>query len=245
MEHLTEVGVDDFDFQDVDFPEDIEAPNYGESSGGNCSNDESSDIDRTLYQMKGPGLSPVKKKKTLLPCNWPGCDKSYQKKKQLKIHKEIHVNPKECSHCMKMFSSNFKRIRHEVLHTREKEPKVKVEVKINVNPKECSYCQKIFPSNSKRKRHETIHTGDKPGMCQECGKSFSSKDNLLKHLKIHTGQKKHGCAMCDEAFYEYSDLKRHLRIHTKDKPYACENCEATFSDIGALKRHQLRSHIKL
>ena len=195
-------------------------------------------------------LNSVKNMKFRFCCSWPDCDKSYPKRKILKTHKEIHINPKECSHCKKIFSSNFKRSKHEVLHTdkKELEPKVNniaVNEQSNVYSKECSYCKKSFPSNSKRKRHEAKHTGHKSEMCQECGKSFSSKGNLSKHQKVHMGHKNHGCSMCDEAFYQFSDLKRHLLIHTKDKPFACQNCYATFADAGALKRHQMKSHTML
>ncbi|KAK6332724.1 hypothetical protein TWF696_002748 [Orbilia brochopaga] len=112
------------------------------------------------------------------PCDWPDCNKKFNRKSDLQRHHRIHTNtrPYACTFagCKKSFIQRSALTVHIRTHTGEK-------------PHQCEFigCGKCFSDSSSLARHRRIHTGRRPYLCgaHRCGKSFCRKTTLIKHAR--------------------------------------------------------------
>lgn len=112
------------------------------------------------------------------PCDWPDCNKKFNRKSDLQRHHRIHTNtrPYACTFagCKKSFIQRSALTVHIRTHTGEK-------------PHQCEFigCGKCFSDSSSLARHRRIHTGRRPYLCgaNRCGKSFCRKTTLIKHAR--------------------------------------------------------------
>ncbi|KAL2085350.1 hypothetical protein ACEWY4_018670 [Coilia grayii] len=155
------------------------------------------------------------------------CDQSFNTRRNLKLHQQIHTAERQypCSVCGKSFSRKHHLNTHQRVHTGDK-------------PYHCTQCGKGFSQEGNLKQHQRIHTGEKPYHCQQCGKSFSLLGNFRQHQRLHTGEKPYHCEQCGKGFSQAEHLKQHQRIHTGEKPYYCKQCGRSFSRVGNLRQHQ-------
>ncbi|KAF3914369.1 Myoneurin [Dactylellina cionopaga] len=109
------------------------------------------------------------------PCDWPDCNKKFNRKSDLQRHHRIHTNtrPYACTFagCKKSFIQRSALTVHIRTHTGEK-------------PHQCEFigCGKCFSDSSSLARHRRIHTGRRPYLCgaHRCGKR---KTTLIKHAR--------------------------------------------------------------
>ncbi|XP_071995834.1 LOW QUALITY PROTEIN: uncharacterized protein [Engystomops pustulosus] len=202
---------------------------------------------RTGERRRGPNLPKP------YPC--PECDKCFNSKSSLNVHKKIHTGdrPYSCSECEKGLLSKAECIRHQRTHTGERPfpcsecnkcftsiSSLNIHTKIHTGrrPYSCPDCDKTFIQKSELIRHQGIHTEEKPFQCSECGKCFKRKTHLARHQKIHTGEKPFICSECGKGFGNKTHLIAHQRTHTGEKPFRCSECGKSYKWKSDLNNHQ-------
>ncbi|CAG9112221.1 unnamed protein product [Plutella xylostella] len=101
------------------------------------------------------------------------CDKRFQFKSGLTIHKAVH-NPtpkKTCEVCGKTFHILAQYRRHFVYHANERRHA-------------CETCGKRFNTIEILKVHLRMHTDERPFACDECGKTFRTAGCVSRHRRI-------------------------------------------------------------
>ena len=165
-------------------------------------------------------------------CEHPGCSKSFNTKKILFSHRQIHEERKHvCSFCGFKFARRRKLVCHEQ------------SVHMKMKPHLCSHCGRAFAQKSERKKHEErVHLKLKKAVCDSCGLSFAAKEDLKNHSRTHTGEKPYKCDQCDYRCARLDYLHKHQRTHTGEKPYRCEHCSMAFTDRTPLVVHMRKHH---
>lgn len=170
-------------------------------------------------------------------CEYPGCDKSYSKVSDLKIHHRKHTGerPYECKleGCGKRYISEFRLRRHVKTHTQD-------------STHYCETCGKTFGTAFTLETHRKLHTGERPYECQYqgCDKRFTSTIELRRHFKKHVVPRSFLCSVCGKTFSTAFTLKVHHRIHTGERPYECQfqGCDKRCISTLELRRH-VKAHI--
>ncbi|KAK6635535.1 hypothetical protein RUM44_000787 [Polyplax serrata] len=167
------------------------------------------------------------------------CNKKFQLKKNLKLHKEIvHGEdvPFTCPECSLTCADRGTLAKHMYTHT-------------GLKPWSCERCKVMFTRKYHLDRH-ILQTGcdglPRPTYsCQVCGRNFNRKDNLREHLRAHAGVNKrlnvYQCEYCDQEILGAQLYSRHKKEHFGNKPYPCSYCEKRFRTSGAQKKH-IRKH---
>jgi hypothetical protein len=157
------------------------------------------------------GLSANKSVIKKLICEYPGCQKSFDKTDRFKRHFLTHsdIRPFDCPHegCGKAFKERSTLLMHERIHSGEK-------------PYACDYenCGKRFTQLAQIQAHKRIHTNHKPFVCNfdNCDQRFKQMSHLLCHERsIHTNEKPFLCALdgCNKRFAQMASLLSHSKIH--------------------------------
>ncbi|XP_053912002.1 transcription factor IIIA [Cuculus canorus] len=165
-------------------------------------------------------------------CNFEGCNQSFKKHQQLRVHQCHHNNepPFKCNYegCGKCFSIPSLLKRHEKVHEGY------------VCKKEnCSYTGKTWTELLKHNKES--HT--EPIVCSECYKTFKRKDYLKQHKKIHAAKREvYLCPRegCGRTYTTAFNLQSHiLSFHENERPFSCDypGCGRVFAMKQSLVRH--------
>ena len=172
-----------------------------------------------------------------------------------------------CSECSSAFTSKYKLIRHQLIHSGGKrfvcfyckkafarKDHLKNHVRTH-NPNKdnfrCDHCGKTYASSYCYRTHLTAHAIENNELvCKVCKQTFTDKEQLVVHLKIHKGSrvyktnsdKKHQCQYCSKMFFTKKDVQRHIVVHTKTRDYLCQFCPQAFSRRDHLVRHVTHTH---
>lgn len=170
-------------------------------------------------------------------CLHPGCERSYQNPKALKVHRKSHeaVKPYKCEECQAGFHVKANLLSHiRSNHTGEKF--------------KCNFpnCEKSFSTVSYFKQHQLLHIHGnnipRPLVCsfQGCGKTFSDKNSQRAHQMTHE-EKKFNCEICHCKFRTLQSLKIHHLKHTDIKQFTCHICGVLFKYKNQCYDH-VRAH---
>ncbi|XP_071483604.1 uncharacterized protein, partial [Diadema antillarum] len=176
------------------------------------------------------------------------CDKSYVKKKYLKIHMLSHSGNKQvCLVCNKIFFSEATLKRHMMTHSGEK-------------PYLCNVCPKAYATKSSYNYHLLMHEGIRSHKCPICDRAFITKKDLTGHIrmvhKVCAAANKPGvwrCRICDKEINSNAEVVEHKNSHVETakrervnrqdgKPYSCASCDRSFTKKAFLVRHLLQVH---
>ncbi|XP_056155833.1 LOW QUALITY PROTEIN: general transcription factor IIIA, b [Lampris incognitus] len=195
----------------------------------------------TLASMKDH-MAQTPQQKKRYDCDRQGCEKTFNKRNQLKAHEYEHTQllPSHCSlgSCTMEFSSHNKLRHHERLHdgygcdedactvlgqtwtgyqTHKKKPRRTAEL-------QASMCKKQFLTAwFLHQHHMHFHTGERRLFrCpkEECDKTFKRLSTLKNHvLGDHEGRKAPSCAYpgCEKSFPIKESLWRHGVVHDPAK----------------------------
>ncbi|XP_028904230.1 transcription factor IIIA [Ornithorhynchus anatinus] len=165
------------------------------------------------------------------PCDFEGCDKSFKKHQQLKIHQCQHTNEPlfQCHHegCGKHFAFPGGLKRHEKMHAGY------------TCRKGCSFVAKTWTELLKHMNESHKEQLE----CEICGRIFKRKDYLKQHEKIHQAERE-VCRCpregCGRTYTTVFNLQSHiLSFHEELRPFLCEHpgCGKRFAMKQSLTRH--------
>lgn len=148
---------------------------------------------------------------------------------ELQRHRKKHTEVKryKCKHCPQKFQRSNHRLRHQVVHTGEKDLLYT-----------CRFCPATFSSGASKTKHQATHKGTKPYKCRICGKGLQALHSLKTHELLHMGDRPFKCDLCDNSYVSATLLKRHKNNHDKEKKYVCNTCGTKFAYVGNLNVHQ-------
>ncbi|KAM7311379.1 hypothetical protein ISCGN_008286 [Ixodes scapularis] len=192
------------------------------------------------------------------------CSTLFDTRDELKTHVSTHAEDNvqkglSCGHCEMTFSHRQNLVRHQSVHSTEKQYL-------------CRHCGKSFPSLANQKRHEKIHENlNLPYPCKLCAATFMHGVHLQKHLKKLHFERLHLCNLCPRFFLEKQQLEQHSRIHRVDEDelppkkckvsdsravfkgkrgknfdselkYSCSICKRRFATYLNMCRHKKAAH---
>eukprot|EP00088_Acartia_fossae_P048050 TRINITY_DN5229_c0_g1_i3.p1 TRINITY_DN5229_c0_g1~~TRINITY_DN5229_c0_g1_i3.p1 ORF type:complete len:398 (-),score=38.57 TRINITY_DN5229_c0_g1_i3:87-1280(-) len=156
---------------------------------------------------------------------------------QPSISKTISSPPPKmynCQSCGKIFDSQYKVTRHQLVHSGEKKFS-------------CQICNKSFSEQYRLKRHVLTHTGEKSFPCDICGKLYSRKDHLNRHIaELHLSEEQYSCDICAVTFPNKRSLSMHKRIHGDSSKFKdLHNVRTeTLTELNSVKKQENLSDVK-
>lgn len=196
-------------------------------------------------------------------CIYPGCEKSYQNPKALKVHQKFHdtVKPFKCEECNAGYHVKANLLAHvRTSHTGEKFKcnfpdcekafstlsyfKQHQLQHIHGNniprPFTCTFpgCGKTFIDKSSHRAHQLVH-GERKFNCDTCGSKFKTVQSLKVHHLKHTDKKQFTCHICGVLFKYKNQCFEHVRAHTAKREFECFHCSKKF-----IKKTLLAAHIQ-
>ena len=182
---------------------------------------------RRFHMPAAVGDVVVRQKKEYC-CDVDGCNKSFDKRHQLKQHSYEHtgVLPFECDKCEKRFRTQAHRVRHAKVHngytceTCGEVSSTWSELRTHISrmhPKQhkCASCGFICMRKSNYEEHVKTHGEERDVFkCTECERTYTKKSALLKHQQVfHLGEMRHECSVCHKKFAHKKSLQTHELVH--------------------------------
>ena len=171
-------------------------------------------------------------------CNFPDCDKKFQQRYNMVIHKRLHTNKSSfpCDKCNRVFIKEALLAKHQNSSA------------CHGNLVSCSLCEKLFRSKEIMEKHYDLKHVQKEKkvpepkiplefFCEFCGKRITSRPGLQKHLLVyHKEESKYKeypvfkCRFCIKEFHYRHDLMIHECYHTNERPFKCDipGCSKAF-----------------
>lgn len=106
------------------------------------------------------------------PYECPECPQKFTERLTRNRHLKKHQKRISCQVCDKEFTQNYKLVRHELSHSKDK-------------PFKCKVCDRTFAQACQLKSHLRVHTGEKPFQCQFCNRGFNHNVSLKNHIRCH------------------------------------------------------------
>ncbi|XP_076822141.1 uncharacterized protein LOC143468680 isoform X2 [Clavelina lepadiformis] len=192
------------------------------------------------------------------------CDYTNSKWYRVKIHMQIHNDPKahSCEECGQSFASqhalyNHRRFSHAGgnhlcdkcgFAASSKYALLQHQLTVHELIRQCSCGYKCDNAIDMASHMASRHEGGY--ICKHCkggDVKFASKVELLSHTDtLHAGQK---CFFCDKCNYVGKlrhHLTKHYYMHTGARPYSCSHagCDFRTRDHRNLKQHEIMKHRK-
>ena len=189
------------------------------------------------------------------------CSKEFHRRKNLQLHKKIHVRGKHyhCETCMRDFSLLQYFRKHKRKNSCGKEVQL-APVKLF----QCDICLKRFAQRKHLTNHKIYEcsqqlesTGPNPASksendtvtlhhcCEICEKQFTSQEDLKKHKQIHIDSKSfYVCDICGEGFAKRCTMTEHMSKHQSGRDqqssnFDCDTCDKSFTKYSALHCHKI------
>ncbi|XP_055550581.1 zinc finger protein 83-like [Wyeomyia smithii] len=182
--------------------------------------------------------------------------------KHMRLHRSEIVEdlPYECSRCLRRFSSEKRRDRHEKDHDRKRSVKP---TKIVGRDEEllefyrriiCDICEQQRPVNDIRheteydnllhlKKHMREEHDDKGYLkCHMCDKKCYIRSMLLIHKDFHLNQDKFRCEICGNVYQNLEKHKETAHAAHGEALFCCEHCGKALTNEKSLKSHVERKH---
>ncbi|KAG8452870.1 hypothetical protein GDO86_004604 [Hymenochirus boettgeri] len=186
----------------------------------------------TMSNMKKHFNRAHNRERFVYVCNFVGCNQSFKKHNQLKVHQCIHTGQKpfKCTHegCDKSFSVPSRLKRHEKVHSG-----------YPCNKENCSFVGQTWTLYLKH----VSECHEEPVICDVCNRTFKQKSYLKDHKRTHEKERTvYRCPRedCDRTYTTLFNLQSHmLSFHEGQHPFVCphDGCEKSFSMKQSLERH--------
>ncbi|KAL3314905.1 hypothetical protein Ciccas_006470 [Cichlidogyrus casuarinus] len=180
------------------------------------------------------------------------------------VHKDLHPEIYECTHCGSRFADRYEYRRHSETHTDgynfqcpdcTRSFRLRMSLMIHMKnhhsgndeqgPKACEFCGLVYPSGRLLKQHiDRTHNKELKLECSECGRRFRLETDLRRHIKeMHSGAVK--CEVCNKICANLRSYSLHRNKHFKMRVFQCTECNATFKSKASMKRHIRVDHLNL
>nr|XP_032526278.1 zinc finger protein 728-like [Danaus plexippus plexippus] len=165
----------------------------------------------------------------------PNCEKTFNKKSQIKYHTEIvhkgkeRVKLKKCPLCSESFKEHYSKMIHlKAVHGIFK----------TFN---CHICKTSFSTRRSLTEHTTRHHTEKY-KCEICSKCFSIESKLKQHMCGHTGQRNFTCSICNNSYMHKTTLQKHMHTHNTNDHLTCSKCSVDFHIKSEYESHMQQWH---
>jgi len=216
----------------------------------------------TLPQVMAPNTSQRRPRRgrkfpsdfKTIPCTYPGCVKTFNRRARLTDHLRSHTNDRThtCPYpgCDKTYLVKKDLAQHiKGSHTHEKKYRCEEEG-----------CGKSFVTATRLRRHAAVHEGAERFRCRGydgCSLSFRKHQTLQRHVRVaHMGMAAFVCDAdgCDSGFDTAGGLRQHVEREHGEIRFWCEECgrngegegndrKVGFRTLLMLQAHMRKEHV--